>query len=93
MCSKKQLNERFCINVTFGLFRAFLQIQFSFWLGPGSVLYFRVRAGFGPDLVQPTLSGGKQQNHHMNFSFAKQPNMANFSFAIPYNSIVSNLLQ
>ena len=43
----------------FGLFRAHLQFSIIFGFRPGSGLHFRVRAGFGPDLVGPltTLCG------------------------------------
>ena len=49
MCSKKQLNGWFCTNFTFRIFRACLQLQINFLIGP-------VRAcicWFGPDLVAP----------------------------------------
>ena len=36
-----------------GLFRACLQLQISFGLGPDSDLYFRARGGFESDLVGP----------------------------------------
>ena len=40
----------FFINVTFGLFSGLLN---QFPAGPGSGLYFRVPAGFRPDLAGP----------------------------------------